>query len=47
MGHTDTKLIMEVYTKLTKEKEQADATKLNFFFNQQAKEKENYFSAAI
>ena len=33
MGHADTQLIMNVYTKLTKEKEQSDATKLNSFFN--------------
>lgn len=35
MGHADTQLIMNVYTKLTKEKEQTDATKLNSFFNRQ------------
>ena len=33
MGHADTKLIMEVYTKLTQEKEQADATKWNVFID--------------
>ena len=31
MGHADTKLVMDVYTKLTAEKEQADALKLNAF----------------
>jgi len=31
MGHADTKLVMDVYTKLTAEKEQADALKLNNF----------------
>lgn len=35
MGHADTQLILNVYTKLTKEKEQSDATKLNAFFNKQ------------
>ena len=31
MGHADTKLVMDVYTKLTAEKEQADALRLNRF----------------
>ena len=31
MGHADTKLVMDVYTKLTVEKEQADALRLNRF----------------
>ena len=36
MGHTDTSLVMDVYTKLTAEKEQADALKLNRFLEKQA-----------
>ena len=31
MGHADTKLVMDVYTKLTAEKEHEDALKLNAF----------------
>ena len=33
MGHADTKLVMDVYTKLTVEKEQADALRLNNFLS--------------
>ncbi len=33
MGHADASMIMKVYAKLTAEKEQLDATKLNDFTN--------------
>lgn len=47
MGHADTKLIMEVYTKLTKDKEQSDASKLNAFFNRKDQDTKNSGSTKL
>lgn len=41
MGHSNASMIMNIYAKLTAEKEQEDAMSLNDYFNMAKKQPEN------